>query len=401
MLTKELAIAAFENGRVQPDRLTRQRHGHYLPYAEGMIEVYRRGIGGTRRELHRAVRAVFADETDCPLRRIDAFCKLLDDVSTFAQGGRGAAAALRRQVFRRAAALHPLVRCPDRLFPNEEMTAKDAIAAQLGLTWDEIDGQLFADVQECHRLEAFAGYPGGEALLARYNVAQVQPALFRAVEMRVWASGDFKTILRYAKLAGLMHTIRRLGEGRYEIRLDGPASVLRATRRYGVAFARFLPALIACRGWRLHAVLQTRRPGWLAGLDLAAEDGFHSHLPPPEEFDSAVEAGFARRWGDKREGWSLRREGEVLHQGQKTFVPDFVLCHDDGRRVLLEIVGFWTPEYLQAKFQTLRAFADHPILVAVAAACCRQSAEVPPGVIRFKTALRPEQVLDRLRALRG
>ncbi len=397
MLTKDLAIAAYENGRLIPDRLTQRGHAHYAVYAKRMLEVYRRGIGRTRRELHRAVGDVFAKETECPIRRIDAFCKLLDDAGTYARGTPGAAAELRRQVFHAAAAMHPLVRCTDRMFPHEETAAKTVIAAQLGRTWDEIDGDLYADVMECHRLEAFAGYADGAALLARYNVAQIQAALFRAVEMSVWASDDLKTILRYAKLARLMHTIRRLGDGRYEIRFDGPASVLRVTRRYGVAFATFLPALIACRGWRLHAVLQTRRAGWLAALDLTADDGLHSHLPPPEEFDSQLEETFARQWGEQREGWALEREGEILHEGQKTFVPDFVLRHADGRRVLLEIVGFWTPEYLQAKFQTLRAFASHPILVAVAAASARKTTELPPGVIRFKTVLRPQQVLDRLR----
>src|SRR5437016_3487879 len=116
----------------------------------------------------------------------------------------------------------------------------------------------------------------------------------------------------------------------------------------------------------MHAVLQTRRAGWLVRLDLSPEDRLHSHLPAPEEFDSRVEEQFARRWGDKRDGWSLQREGEILDQGQKVFVPDFILRHDDGRTVLLEIVGFWTPEYLQAKFQTLQAFQEHRILLAVA-----------------------------------
>jgi uncharacterized protein len=397
MLTRELAIARFENGRLIPDRLTRRSHAPYVGHAERMLAVYRGGIGRTRRELHRAVAAVFAQETECPIRRIDAFCKLLDDAGTYARGTPRAAAELRRRVFHAAAAMHPLVRYPDPRYPNQETAAKTAIAAQLGRAWDAIDGDLFADVIECHRLESFAGYADGPALLARYNVAQVQAALFRAVEMSVWATDDLKTILRYAKLARLMHSIRRLGDGRYEIRFDGPASVLRVTRRYGVAFARFLPALIACRGWRLHAVLQTRRAGWLAALDLSADDGLHTHLPPPEEFDSQLEATFARQWGEEREGWTLEREAEILHQGQKTFVPDFVLRHADGRRVLLEIVGFWTPEYLQAKFQTLRAFADQPILVAVAAASARKMTELPPDVIRFKTALRPQQVLDRLR----
>jgi predicted nuclease of restriction endonuclease-like RecB superfamily len=396
MLTKELAIADYDKGRVLPDRLNRRSHAHYLAYAERMLQVYRMGIGRTRQELHRAVRAVFGQEIDCPFWRVDAFCKLLDDASTYAQSRRGDAAALRRTVFRQAAPLHPLVQSADRMFPHAEAVIKAAIADGLHLSWEAIDQQLFADVMECHRLEAFLGYPSAEALLARYNVAQVQVALFRAVEMIVWATDDFKTILRYAKLARLMHTIRRLDADHYEIRFDGPASVLRATRRYGVAMARFLPALIACRGWRMHAVLQTRRPGWLVGLDLSSADRLHSHLPPPEEFDSRVEEAFAQRWGENREGWTLQREGELLHQGQKVFLPDFVLRHQDGRTVLLEIVGFWTPEYLQAKFQTLRMFQDHNIVLAVAEPAQRQMANLPPGAIPFKKVLQPAEVLKRL-----
>src|SRR5258708_3974007 len=76
MLTKELAIAGYENGRVVPDRLNRRSHAHYAGYAERMLHVYRSGIGRTRQELHRAVGAIFAAEADCPLRRIHAFCQL-------------------------------------------------------------------------------------------------------------------------------------------------------------------------------------------------------------------------------------------------------------------------------------------------------------------------------------
>jgi predicted nuclease of restriction endonuclease-like RecB superfamily len=366
-----------------------------------MLWIYRTGRGLTRRELHRAVYALFAAESDCPIRRIEAFCKLLDDVSTYSRGGRGKAATLRREVFHRAAVLHPLVRQADRLFGHAETAVKADIAAQLGRSWADIDRDLFADVMECHCLVDFAGYPSAEALLARYNVAQVQVALFCALEMVVWASGDFKTILRYAKLARLMHTIRRQADNQYVIRFDGPASVLRATRRYGVALARFLPALIACRGWRLHAVLQTHRPGWLVSLDLGSTDGLNSHLPPPQEYDSEVEETFARRWGEQRDGWRLQREGEILHEGQKVFVPDFVFRHEDGRTMMLEIVGFWTPEYLRAKFQTLREFRKHPILLALAKPAQQQLADLPPGVVLFKTTLKPQAVLDQLKAIKG
>jgi hypothetical protein len=303
-------------------------------------------------------------------------------------------------VFHLAAARHPLVRTADRLFGQEEGRVKAAIAQELGRPWEEIEGELFADVMEFHRLVEFPGYADGAALLARYNVAQVQVALFDAVSMTVWASEDFKIILRYAKLARLMHTIARGGDGTYCFRFDGPASVLRQTRRYGVAMARFLPALVACRGWRMHAVIRTRRRGFTLGLDLGAGDGLHSHLPPPDEFDSLVEEAFAGKWGpEPREGWRLVREGEILHRGQKVFVPDFVLRHESGKSVLMEIVGFWTPEYLQAKFATLQAFRDQPILLAVAESSGRALPELGAQAIPFKTALGIKDVLERLQAV--
>lgn len=399
MLTRELALAEYDfaAARMLPDRLTSGRHGRYREYAERMLAVYRDGAGATRGELHRSVAAVFADEPDCPQKRIDAFCKLLDEAAVYERDRRRGAAELRRTVFRIAAARHPLVTRADRLFENEERPVKAEIAARLGRAWDDVERELFSDIIEFHRLVRFDGYDDGPALLARYNVAQVQAALYDAVSMSVWATDDFKTILRYAKLARLMHAITRAGRGEYHLRFDGPASVLRETRRYGTAMARFLPALVACRGWRMHAVLRTRRRGWTVGLDLSSEDGLHSRLPPPEEFDSQVEEAFARKWGaEKRDGWSLVREGEILHHGQKVFVPDFVFRHEDGRTVLLEIIGFWTPEYLEAKLQTLRTFQNHHILLAVAESATKRLPPLPPGTVTYKTALHIKDVLERL-----
>jgi predicted nuclease of restriction endonuclease-like RecB superfamily len=400
MLTRELAIAEYDfaRGLVVPDRLTSKTHGRYLDYAEKMLEVYRQGAGLTRRALHRAVADVLANEDDCPQKRINAFCKLLDDASEYERDRRSLAAELRRQVFRLAAPQHPLVHASDRQFESSEAGVKLKIAEQLGRPWSDIEAGLFADIIEFHRLQLFAGFADGRALLSRYNVAQIQAALFDAETLSVWATDDFKTILRYAKLARLMHTIVRLGTGEYLFRFDGPAAVVRQTRRYGAAMARFLPALISCRGWRLHAILQSRFGSWKLGLDLSADEGLASHLPAPDEFDSQVEREFAGNWGKvPREGWRLIREGEVLHAGQKVFIPDFTFRHADGRTVLMEIIGFWTPEYLEAKLATLRLFGRQPILLAVAEPLTRRLPDLSRDIIVFKSMLKVEDVLARLR----
>jgi predicted nuclease of restriction endonuclease-like RecB superfamily len=267
------------------------------------------------------------------------------------------------------------------------------------MSWPDIEAGLYADVMAFQPLVSFEGYPDGPALLSRYNVAQIQACLYRALSMTIEAAADFKTILRYAKLARLLHEIMPLGPSRYRITFSGPASILRETRSYGVNFARFLPALLACKDWRMSAIIQTP---WKTKtrLELSDRDGFKSHLPPPEEFDSTVEEAFAAKFGPERDGWRLIREGEVLHQGQSAFVPDFVFKHEDGTRVLMEIVGFWTPEYLAGKRQTLRQFHQHRILIALPERSVREDAAVGDNVILYKTALKLQPVLEALERCR-
>ncbi|MEZ6090353.1 MAG: DUF790 family protein [Pirellulaceae bacterium] len=350
MLTRELAIAEYDSGEIKPDRLTRARHAQYLQLAQRMLNTYEHGLGVIRKQLHQRIHALFEQEHDCPTRRIDAFCKLLDEKAVYDKDDRAKARSLRCKVFRMAARHHPLVQSPDRMFESGEEATKEEIASQLGIPWCEIEQKLFADVIQFHRLREFHGYDSPADLLARYNVAQTQAVLYDASSMVVWAKDDFKRILRYAKLARLMHTIVRRPDGSYQITFDGPVSVLRRTRRYGTAFAKFLPALLSCQGWKMKATIQHRRSHWQNQFCLSPADGLKSNVQPADVFDSSLEADFVGKWGDQpRHGWRLIREGEILFKHQKVFVPDFVLVHASGRRILMEIVGFWTPEYLAEK----------------------------------------------------
>ncbi len=46
-------------------------------------------------------------------------------------------------------------------------------------------------------------------------------------------------------------------------------------------------------------------------------------------------------------------------------VPDFRLVHPDGRTFLLEIVGYWRPEYLRKKFNQVRKSGRDDIILLV------------------------------------
>jgi predicted nuclease of restriction endonuclease-like RecB superfamily len=86
------------------------------------------------------------------------------------------------------------------------------------------------------------------------------------------------------------------------------------------------------------------------------------------------------------------REAGILHQGQTTFVPDFLLKHTDGREAFLEIVGFWTPEYLAAKRKTLATFCGHRIVLAIPSRTGVPVSDAPCVVV-YKTRIEPEAIV--------
>lgn len=367
MLTRELAIAHREHGRVYPDRLTNTTHAIYPALARRMIAVYENGIRKTRQELHRSVVQILEEDRDCPVRRMGAFCKLLDEYGRFDQGKPKQAAELRQRVFAIAAQYHPLIDNPESTFDSTEAWVKQRIAQEVGMEWPDLQASLYEDLMEYHRLRSFEGPTDPIDLLSRYNVAQTQAALLDALSIRIEATADWKMILRYAKLAGLMHAIVPTAKG-YRIELNGPASILRLTHRYGSAMARFLPGLLSCRGWALTATMRSRGGGNSVGptLELNDRSGLRSPVAPQGSVDSEIERAWIEAWGTQaHEGWALIREGEILVRGQRVFIPDFVLQHEDGHRVLLEIAGFWTPQYVQHRSVSLELFADVPILVAI------------------------------------
>ncbi|MGB2984541.1 MAG: DUF790 family protein, partial [Phycisphaerae bacterium] len=382
-----------------PDCLTRKAHAHYVPLVDRLLSVYRHGKGKTREQLHRAAEAVFQAEPDCPPQRIRSFIRLLDQASEYQTDVDGRAYRLRQRVFDLAAQRHPVVTEPNALFEHAENEVKQAIATKIGMTWPDIERAMYADLPAFHRLKKLDGYTTPEELLRAYNVAQAQTLLFWAEEMTVVARQDFRRIFRHAKFNRLLHEIEAVGSEKYRIRFSGPASVLKHTRRYGVDMARFLPGLLACRGWHMSARL--RLPFGITTFELSPRNRLRSHLSADDEFDSEVERAFYEKFGPKRESWSLHREGGFLVRGQRVFVPDFVVCHDDGTKVYLEIVGFWTPEYLEKKRETLSLFADTPIIVAVAASVAAELPQLPVEVITYRTRLKIKPILECLNALRA
>jgi len=385
MLTREHRVYHWTRpGRsISSDRL----EDECLPHLSRAIAVYRRMIGRERGRVRDAARAALG-----ALRpdRVEAIIELLDDAATYEWPRGPRQGELRVEVFAAAAREHPVL---------DPARVAELLGALLGRDI------LYADYPEFHRLTAFPTDYAGDDLRADYDLAQAQALLYDAVRVTVEATSGFRHIVQYARLSRLLHRLTRLPGGGYRLVFDGPNSVLRHTRAYGVDFARFLAALVQARGWRMQAEIALRKDLRPALFTLSDADGLRSRVPAPALFDSRLEERFSRKFGPERQGWRLSREAVILEAGESLLVPDFVFTHEDGTEVALEIVGYWTPEYLAEKFAKLSRVRAPNLIVAVRRDLALRAGTLPEGrlsatILPYRRGILLRDLLPRLEGLR-
>jgi uncharacterized protein len=121
-----------------------------------------------------------------------------------------------------------------------------------------------------------------------------------------------------------------------------------------------------------------------------------SHHVDRGQFDSMVEEAFAVQFAQLRTEWSLHREADVVDLGEEVMIPDFVLRHPDGRSALLEIVGYWRPDYLRRKIERLHVAGRRDMIVAVSRhlSVAEEDLKDLGGVVWFSRRLRPREVIE-------
>jgi predicted nuclease of restriction endonuclease-like RecB superfamily len=263
---------------------------------------------------------------------------------------------------------------------------------------------IWSDLDENMILELFDTV-SPEELLGWYDLSLLQTLLFTCtrLEFSVRGGANWKNILRKVKRLGLMYNLREqvsasenadtenvyVGKSREHLyqastknysdndtklvcSIDGPVSLFKLTDRYGTSIAKLIPFIISSSWWYLSAsiVRKTMSGKKIYEFKTSSSDLQQRNLREPSRnhknnnnnnninsrltssyFDSSVEEKFAIRFEHLANRWKIKREPDPLIVGNGVaFIPDF-LFEKYGRKVYLEIVGFWTKEYLEKKFQ--------------------------------------------------
>lgn len=333
-----------------------------LNLIQDLMHIYQTHIGQSRGALADALKAYEGDRLDYMIIR--GLAHVLAGACEFGNEPAIKPETLRAEVFKRGPVQER------ELIPGRVHILRE-VANQYNLTLDQVENALFADLAEEQRLLA-CRWPWTPAeVIARYNLEVARGLLYWAREVRVQIWDNFKDFFKFVKLFKLMYAIRPGEDNSYHVTLHGPLSpFVKSTMRYGLQFAKFMPAILLGQRWRMQADVKPPGANRLVRYELDQNTLLKSHFKASGAFDSQLEADFSAEFEEKYTRadrvWELSREDELILLGDSVMIPDFAFTNKkDGRRALLEIVGFWHPNYLRRKLAKVQEAQRRDLILLV------------------------------------
>ena len=389
MLRKDLLRVSRSGGGYRPRFISRE----HRPLAARVLGTFNSHVGERRRDLDDALEALETDTAEYggDFKLVRGLAALVERECTFETRAPVPPTRVRRATFEAAETVGVATK-------KERERAIAHTADSLGIEPVAVESSLYADRSINEILVDANVRWDPDSLREQYNLSLAQTALFDATEMHV-RSNDPKRLVSAVKRLRLMYELQRTPEGR-ELVVTGPDALFSRTRRYGTAFARLLRTVAESAEWELSATIDDR--GRKRTMRLSAGDVTVPGVEPVAEpdFDSGVEADFAGRFRGLELDWSLVREPEPLETGTRVMIPDFAFDYKHADfRLFFEVMGFWTPEYVEKKLSQLADVEDVDLLVAVdeSLGVGEAIADSDHRVVTYSGTVRIKDVIDVLR----
>ncbi|MEM7584844.1 MAG: DUF790 family protein [Acidobacteriota bacterium] len=428
MLTSDLVQTRVYRKEVRPRYIDAEDEAN-LALARELIDLFAAHEGSSRRELEGELRELLGTGTEFLLHR--SLAKLLFDRSTFETSAQVEPELLRGAVFEAAAVAYrsaepatetpPEAEAPEdgdepsqdeavdgaRRFQFDRNAVLQSVAGEHELSTLQVEEGLYADLKSEQILSDWK--PCRPAwLLDRYNVALAQGVLYRAVELEIRIDGGsiqrHRELFRKIKFFQLMHRVEGDAEDGYTIRLDGPMSVFRASGRYGLQMASFLPTLLHFERWSLKAKLAWGKKRRELGFRLSPATGLRPINRSTGQWQPEELSWLPEQFDKLATDWRISTEAELVDlDGRGVLVPDFVFEHPNGLRVFMEVFGFWNRGAISSRLELLREHGPQHLILALSkqlATGREDLADLPAEIYVFRASPIARKVLKLLEQLR-
>ena len=254
--------------------------------------------------------------------------------------------------------------------PGYLLNYQNEIAQNIGVSGGDLERQLYGDLPPFQQVLRFRKM-SAKGLLHRYNCAQIQGLLLRceAMTIRLPDSGAarLRQLLKYLRFNKLLCRISRNRdhEKSLVLKIDGPLSMFVNTQKYGFNLANFFPAILHQPSWELDAEVMMRK-NQLHSLYLDQACGIISHYRQFLSYVPEEIALFSQQLSKNLPSWQLTSSSDYVPLiGESLCFPDYLLTHNSGKKVALELFHTWHAAPLRNRLQQLDEQNEFPLLIGV------------------------------------
>ena len=373
MLTKDLLCFMTKSGKIQP-KFIDTTAPKFLKIALELTELFSRSVGENRGTLENRSKQILEGFTVGVLvgRGLE---KLLIDRTEFDTEHKNELLELREKVFRNSSALirnHEHSGAYDSYSSEKDSleSYRKALAESIGITAKNLSHQLYSDLPPFQKVMKFRKITG-EALLHRYNCAQVQGLLLRSEKIKLKlpesSTASLRQLIKYVRFNKLLAKISfdHKKSKSIDMQIDGPLSMFLQTQKYGLNLANFFPAVLHQQEWEMDATVRIHKNRTYI-LQLDQSCGIRSHLRQflayvPEEIQK-----LSQQIAEKLPEWALSSSNDFVHlSGENLCFPDYLLKHISGKKVPLELFHNWHSAPLLCRLYQLDAQKEAPLLIGI------------------------------------
>lgn len=356
MLPSNLLRARISQGKIQP--MYALFDPNTLRLVNTITDFFSSNIGKKKKEILLKIKLLEDKEFDFKLVR--GFLKLIERRCVFEADSIINPVEARMQVFEEGSKkrLEALV--------NRNQIINN-VAIKINVKTEELEKALFCDIDDELILKKYEPIEP-KKLVKQYNLSLIQTLIFKSLRMKFFSSSNWKEIFRSIKKLGLIYSIERVDE-KSVVTVEGPLSLLKMTDRYGTTLAKIVPIIVSADEWWIQAEVLSNKKSKIYQFESDSKiskiiSESYSEILSGKIYDSSLEERFANDFNSYNSSWLLKREPELLSVGEHVMIPDFSF-ERRGVKVYLEIVGFWTQEYLERKIRKLEQLRNVSMIVAI------------------------------------
>ena len=387
MIPAQLLRARISHGQISPVYTTLTSEN--LELAKNIIGFFKDSKGLKRAIIDRNIQSL---EEAFDYRLVRGLTHIFGRRCVFEANASINPSEARRLVFGEASK----IRVPDK---KSRAQIIQIAAEKARVTVDQLENSLWSDLDENLILKNIEEIKPQD-LLKQYNLSQTQTLLFKSQWLEFTVSDNWKNIFREIKRLGLIYIVEKNSET--HVRVEGPLSLIKMVDRYGTATAKLIPVIVTSKEWRIKAdILGKGDKRKIYRFELSSQNAeglfpFVEYKNEPQ-YDSEVERKFANSFNALDSGWVVKREPEPLITGSRVLIPDFGF-EKNGLKVFLEILGFWTPDYLESKISKIKSLESVDLIIAIdESLACSKIKDIEKDIILFRGNVDAKNVYRQLR----